>query len=158
MIQQRVGDLLQVEEEGQYIYAVVLTKQVKFGGNILFVFHSDGKERNVGSLVPESGGFNVCADLLVPKREGRVVRVHHFEHLASFWRTKYAKSTSEYRLGMRAKEWFIYDIDDLGGKHVARVTKLSSEHRAAMDGGCYSFDLVAKKALARYTPDQNEMI
>ena len=158
MIQQRIGDLLQIEEGGQYIYVVVLTKQVKFGGNILFVFHSDGNERSVDSLVPDSSGFNVCSDLLVPKREGRVVRVHHFEHLAPFWRTKYAKSTNEYRLGMKAKEWFIHDINDLNGKHVARVTKLSSEHRAAMDGGCYSFDLVAKKALARYTPDQNEMI
>lgn len=158
MIQQRIGDLLQVEEGGQYFYVVVLTKQVKFGGNILFVFHSDGKKRSVDSLVPESSGFNVCADLLVPKREDRVVRIRQFEHLAPFWRTRYAKSTVEYRLGMKAKEWFIHDINDLNGKHVARVTKLGSEHRAAMDGGCYSFDLVAKKALARYTPDQNEMI
>lgn len=158
MIQQRIGDVLRIEEGGQYFYVVVLTKLVMFGGNILFVFHSDGKERSIGSLVSESSGFNVCADLLLPKREDRVVRICQFEHLAPFWRTKYVKATVEYRPGIKAKEWFIYNINDLGGKHVARVTKLSSEHRAAMDGGCYSFDLVAKKALAKYTPDQNEMI
>lgn len=75
-----------------------------------------------------------------------------------FWRSKYAKATTEYRLGVKAKEWFIYHIDDLGGQHIARVAKLTPEFREAMDSGCHSFDLVASKVLARYTPDQNERI
>lgn len=158
MIQQRIGDLLQIEEDGKHFYVVVLTNVVMFGGNILFAFHNDGKRREVSSLTPENSGFNICADLLLPKREGRVTRLHRFQDLTPFWRSKYAKATHEHRLGVKAKEWFIYNIDDLGGQHIARVAKLSPEHREAIDSGCYSFDLVAAKVLSRYTPDQNEHI
>jgi len=158
MIQQRIGDLLEVEEERKYFYVVVLTRVVMFGGNILFAFHTDGAKRDIHRLTVGSRGFNICADLLRPKREGRVVRLHHFEDLAGFWRTKYTKNTHEYRLGVKAKEWFIHDIHDPGGPQVARVAKLNKEYQEAMDSGCYSFDLVAEKALAGYTPDQNEHI
>ena len=75
MIQQRLGDLLEITEAGKYFYVVVLTKVVMFGGNILFAFHNDGERREVGSLSPSSGGFNICADLLIPKREGRAARI-----------------------------------------------------------------------------------
>jgi hypothetical protein len=158
MIQQRIGDLLQIEEGGKLFYVVVLTKVVMFGGNILFAFHNDGLQREVSSLEPGGSGFNICADLLLPKREGRVLRLHRFSDLAPFWRSKYAKATNEYRLGVKAKEWFIYNIHDLGRQHIARVAKLSPEYREAMDSGCHSFDLVTEKVLARYTPDQNEHI
>ena len=59
---------------------------------------------------------------------------------------------------MKAKEWFIYSIDDLGGQHIARIAKLTPEYREAMDSGCHTFDLVSGKVLAQYTPDQNEHI
>ncbi len=158
MIQQRIGDLLQIEEDGQYFYVVVLTTVVMFGGNVLFAFYNDGKKREASSLTPESSGFNICADLLLPKREGRVTRLHRFDDLAPFWRTKYVKATHEHRLGVRAKEWFIYDIDDLEGKYIARVAKLSPEYCEAMDSGCHSFDLVVGKVLSRYAPDKNQHI
>ncbi len=82
---------------------------------------------------------------------------HRYDDTAPFWRTRYVKATSEYRLGVRAREWFIYPIDRLDA-HIARVSELTPEYRAAMDGGCHSFDLVASKVLARYTPDQNPHI
>ncbi|HEX4611480.1 MAG TPA: hypothetical protein VH092_25020 [Urbifossiella sp.] len=158
MIQQRVGDLLEIEEGGKYFCVVVLTKVVMFGGNILFAFHTEGEKREVGRLAPAGGGFNICADLLLPKREGRVTRLHRYEDVSPFWRSKYVKATNEYRLGVKAKEWFIYNINDLGGQPVARVTELSREYQEAMDSGCHSFDLLAEKVLRRYTPDQNEHI
>lgn len=155
MIQQRIGDLLEIEEGGKYFYVVVLTKVVMFGGNILFAFHNEGKKCDVSSLAPDSSGFNICADLLLAKREGRVTRLHRYEDVTAFWRSNYAKATNEYRLGVKAKEWFIYKIDDLGGQHIARIAKLTPEYREAMDSGCHSFDLVAGKVLAGYTPAQN---
>ncbi|MFO0804759.1 MAG: hypothetical protein U0791_16750 [Gemmataceae bacterium] len=158
MIQQRIGDLLEIKEEGQHFYVVVLTKVVMFGGNILFAFHNDGEKRDVASLDPEANGFNICADLYLPKREGRVTRLHRYEDVSPFWRTKYAKGNNVFEPGVKAKDWFIYNIDDLGESHIARVTKLKPEHRAAMDCECCSFDLVAGKVLARYTPDQNDHI
>jgi hypothetical protein len=158
MIQQRIGDLLEIKEGGKYFYVVVLTKVVMFGGNILFAFHNEGKKCEISSLPPNNSGFNICADLLLPKREGRVARLHHYEDLTPFWRSKYVKATNEYRLGVKAKEWFIYNVDDLSGRHIARVAKLTPEYRQAMDDGSHSFDLVAGKVLARYAPDLNEHI
>ncbi len=155
---QRIGDLLEIEQGGRYFYVVVLAKVVMFGGNIVFAFHNNGKKRKVSSLAPDSSGFNICTDLLCPKREGRVKRLHRYDDLSQFWRSKFAKATIEHRLGVKAKEWFIYMINDLAGDPIARVTRLTREYREAMDNGCYSFDLVAEKVLARYTPDQNEHI
>jgi len=84
--------------------------------------------------------------------------LHHFDDTSPFWRTKFAKTTHEHRLGVKAKEWFIYRIDQLGGNHIARVSKMTQEYREAMDSPCYSFDLVAERIDRRYTPDQNEHI
>jgi hypothetical protein len=112
VIQQRIGDLLEIDEGGRYFYVVVLSKVVMFGGNILFAFHSEGQRRLVSSLTSDSSGFNICADLLTPKREDRVTRLHRYDDVSPFWRSKYAKATNEYRLGVKAKEWFIYNIDN----------------------------------------------
>lgn len=158
MIQQRIGDLLEIEEDGKHFYVVVLTKVVMFGGNILFAFHNDGKKGEIAALKPEMDGFNICADLYLPKRDGRVTRLHRFKDVSPFWRTRYAKGNNVFAPGVKAKDWFIYNIDDLGGSEIARVAKLTPEFRAAMDWECSSFDLVAGKVLARYTPDQNEHI
>jgi hypothetical protein len=158
MIQQRVGDLLEIRYEDRYFYVVVLTPRVMFGGNIVFAFHANGERRDVESLRTTDDGFNVCTDLLPRKRAGEVRRMHRFGELSPFWRTAYAKGTNEYRRGVKAKEWFVYRIDALPGPAVARVADLTPEYRFAMDHECLSFDLVAEKILARYTPDQNEHI
>ena len=158
MIQQRVGDLLEIDCDGQYFYVVVLTPLVMLGGNIVFAFHTNGERLAVDSLKPTGSGFNVCTDLLSWKRTGNVRRIHHFLELTPFWRTAYAKGTNEYRRGVQAKEWFLYRIDALQGPEVARVTELRPEYRLAMDRACSSFDLVAEKILRRYTPDQNEHV
>jgi hypothetical protein len=158
MIQQQIGDLLQIEEDGRYFYVVVLTKVVMFGGNILFAFHNDGEKRDLRGLSPDCNGFNICADLLLPKREGRVTRLHRLKDLSPFWRTEYVKGTPTYGRGVKADVWYIYNIRDSAGEHITRVAQLTPEYRNAMDSGCWSFDLVAQKVLARYTPDQNEHI
>src|SRR5262245_20789649 len=154
MIQQKVGDLLEIRYEGKYYYVVVLTKIVMFGGNVVFAYHTDGGRKELSDLVMGTGGFNVCTDLLMPKRQGSVTRLHRFDDVSPFWRSKYAKATHEHRVGVKAMEWFIYRVDELGSKHVARVSKLTREYREAMDSGCYSFDLVAGMVERRYTPDQ----
>jgi hypothetical protein len=115
MIQERIGDLLEIEEAGKSFYVVALTKAVMFGGNIIFAFHNDGQKRTVSRLEADRSGFNICADLLLPKRQGRVTRLDRYEDVTPFWRSKYVKATHEYRLGVNAKEWFIYNIGDLGG-------------------------------------------
>lgn len=154
MIRQSPGDLLQIEFDGKCYYLVVLTKAVMFGGNIVFAFHGDGSPREVGSLAPDAPGFNVCTDLLYPKKNGVVTRIGQVADLAPFWRTRYAKGTTEYRKDMKAKEWWIYKIDDLQ-QLIVRTSKMTPEYVRAMDRQTSSFDLVAQKILEGYSPEQN---
>src|SRR3954452_9567470 len=125
MVQQQIGDLLEIEEGGLSFYVVVLTKRVMLGGSILFGFHNDGRKCRFSNLSQNSSGFNICADLLLPKREGRVTRLHRYAEVGPFWRSNYAKATVEYRRGVKAKEWFIYDISDLSKQHIARIPTLT---------------------------------
>lgn len=156
MIRQAIGDILEIREGGKRFYVVVLTKVVLFGGNIAFAFHNDGKKRRVEELTAEQPGFNICTDLLFPKREGRVERLAHLEDVSGFWRTKLVKASTAFEPGAKAKAWYFHPITQLGG-HGKRVEReLTRTQREAMDDGCHSFDLVAEKVLARYTPDQNE--
>jgi len=158
MIRQQVGDLLEIQFGRTYSYVVVLTKIVMFGGNIIFAYHTDGRKHEFEELLKLNAGFNVCTDLRLAKREGIVARIHHFEDVVQFWRTQFAKATVEYRPGVKAKEWFIYRIEELGGPHIDRVTTLKADYRQAMDHACFSFDWVVDLIQQRYTPDQNQHI
>jgi hypothetical protein len=157
MIHQRPGDLLEIEFEGKFYYIVVLTKVVMFGGNIVFAFHGDGSKRALESLIETSPGFNICTDLLMPKKDGNVCRVRRFENLSGFWRTHLVKGTNEWRVGYKAKEWFIYKMDDLQN-HIERRSYMPAEYAEAMDDGVYSFDLVASKILEAYRPGKNRFL
>ena len=153
MIQQQPGDLLEVEFEGKFYYLVVVTKIVMFGGNIVFAFHGDGSQRSPDSLTPAAPGFNICTDLLLPKKQGVVRRLSRSPDTSAFWRTRLVKGTSEHRLGHKAREWYIYSIDDLRN-HIQRRSSMPPECAEAMDGGMQSFDLVASKIQEGYTPSK----
>src|SRR5438105_4020101 len=99
MIRQAPGDLLEIELEGKFYYVVVLTNIVMFGGNIVFAFHGDGSRRDSDSLTEAAPGFNICTDLLMPKKYGAVRRLRHFRAVSSFWRTHLVKGTTEWRVG-----------------------------------------------------------
>lgn len=155
MVRQQVGDLLEVEYEGKFYYIVVLTKVVMFGGNIVFAFHTDGTQQQLDSLLPLADGFNICTDLLLPKREETVRRLSKIEDTAPFWRTKLFKQTMTRVPGAKAIEWFIFEVE-APTDCIARISEMPKKCREAMDYGTSSFDLTAKKILSRYTPDQNE--
>jgi hypothetical protein len=157
MIRQKPGDLLEIHFDNKFYYFVVLTPIVMFGGNIIFAFHGDGRQLHQDDLHPDGFGFNVCTDLRLPKKEGKVLRLAFNVDLAPYWRTRLAKGCQEYRDGHKAHEWWIYPVDDLQN-HIARTSELSSEYRQAMDSGCYSFDLVAEKIRQHYMPDQNPFL
>lgn len=143
-----------MEFEGKVYYLVVLTKIVMFGGSIVFAFHGDGSQRSPDTLTPAAPGFKICTDLLLPKKQGVVRRLSRFADTSAFWRTRLVKATSEHRLGHKAREWYIYCIDDLRN-HIGRRSSMPLRYAEAMDGGMHSFDLTASKILQGYTPSQN---
>ncbi len=157
MIRQQVGDLLEIDWEERFFYVVVLTKIVMFGGNVVFAHHTDGSRQSRDDMTAHRRGFNVCTDLLLPKREGVVTRLQRYDDVSGFWLTRYAKGTNEHRPGRRAKEWFIYRIDD-PATHIERRRWMPRKYRRAMDHATFSFDLVVEQILQRYTPDQNPFL
>ena len=67
------------------------------------------------------------------------------------------KSTHEYRPGHKAREWFIYRVDDLRNQ-IERRSSMPPEYAEAMDGGMHGFGLVASKILEGYTPSNNRFL
>lgn len=157
MIRQAPGDLLEIEFEGKFYYVVVLTKIVMFGGNIVFAFHGNGTQRSTDLLTEKDSGFNICSDLLLPKKEGIVRRLRRFPDVSGFWRTRLAKNAIEWRKGHTTKKWYIYRIDNLQD-HIEIRSSMPPKYAAAMDSGMFSFDLVASKILSGYTPEQNNFL
>lgn len=157
MIQQRPGDVLEIAFEDRWYYLVVITKIVWFGGNIIYAFHSDGKKRHDFVASQNLSGFNICTDLLLPKKEGIVKRIGKVEDVKKYLVSNLIKACQEYRPGYKATEWWISTIDN-PSENIARVKKMSKEQAIAMDNGTSSFDLVTKKIIDGYTPDKNPFI
>jgi len=157
MIRQQVGDVLEIKFENNWFYLVVLTKIVQFGGNIVFAFHNDGKKMVQDDLLALKEGFNICTDLLWVKREGLINRIGKVSEINLFYRTRFYKwAWVNQGSGQKADWWYIVSLDNFDDKK--RVKQLTDEFKNAMDSGTYSFDLVAKKVLQRYTPDQDDRI
>jgi hypothetical protein len=157
MIQQRPGDVLEVEFENKFYYLLVITKIFMFGGNIIYAFHGNGEKIENFTCSSALPGFNICTDLLLPKKEGTVKRIAKIETPKSYLVSKYIKGCNEYRTGKKAAEWWICSVEN-PNEDIARVPKLSEEYAKAMDGGMCSFDLTANKILNSYTSDKNPFI
>jgi hypothetical protein len=157
MINQRVGDLLEIQFEQRWYYVVVLTRVVMFGGNIVFAFHTSGEKKTLEELLQSYDGFNICTDLGYAKKSGLVQRLHKFKDVQPYFKTRLIKSCHPGRKEApleKAGLWFIASISE-PGTWLLRTEVLDIEQRSAMDGGCSSFDLTAAKILAQYTPDKN---
>lgn len=157
MIRQQVGDILEIQFDGLWWYVVVLSKVVMLGGTIVFAFYNDGLKQDIQTLFESTDGFNICTDLLLPKKAGVVTRVGKVTDTAPYFKTRYAKGTNSTRLDVKADRWYIYRLDDLR-HHIAVVRRLSGEYKRAMILSTYSFDLVCEKILARYSPEQDSRI
>tara|TARA_R110001592_G_scaffold358929_2_gene664516 strand:- start:6555 stop:7058 length:504 start_codon:yes stop_codon:yes gene_type:complete len=157
MIQQRPGDVLEIYFEEKWYYLTVVTKIYMFGGNIVYAFHGDGSKVDGFLASPINPGFNICTDLLLPKKNGIVKRIGKVEDPLEYLVINLQKQCAEHRLGMKAKEWWLSSIDP-PGENVTRTKRLANKQELAMDSGMYSFDLATSKILEHYTPDKNPFI
>ena len=83
MIQLRPGDLIGVRKDGAYVVFAVLTKQILFGGHWSFVYHRSRTQPPISGETVSGSGFNAVVDFIVPKREGRVVRISRGNNFSS---------------------------------------------------------------------------
>ena len=157
MIQQRPGDVLEIQYESGWYYFVVVTKVFRFGGNIVYAFHGNGARNVDFSASTEKAGFNICTDLLLPKKEDAVERIGKVTEPEEYLVSNYVKSCHERRPGYKAKEWWLSTISE-PDKPAKRMKYLSAKQRLAMDSGVFSFDLAVNKIKESYTPDKNQFI
>ena len=157
MIKQRPGDVLEIEYEDKFYYLVVVTKILMFGGNIVYAFHGNGSQIDGFNASLKLAGFNICTDLLLPKKEGSVTRIGKVDAPKEYLTSKLIKGCHEKKPGKTAKEWWISTVDN-PLEEIARVKHLSLKQSRAMDSGVYSFDLTARKILEHYTPENNIFI
>ena len=155
MIRQQVGDVLEIQYEGNWFYIVILTKIVMFGGNIIFAFHNSGKKLSFDELLECKEGFNVVADLLLAKREGVVLRLGKVNDVDSYFTTKYFRGSWTDKEGKHRGDWWIYKISD-PRNHIAKVKKLRGKYKNAMDHVTYSFPTVARMVLGNYKPNSHQ--
>jgi len=157
VIQQQPSDVLEIHYEGRWYYLVVVTKIIMFGGNVVYAFHGNGEKIKAFKASSEMPGFNICTDLLLPKKEGEVIRIGKVTNPSEYLVSHLMKGCNEHRPGFKAKEWFLYSINE-PQNILGRVKKLKPEQELAMDYAMFSFDLTAKKILDSYTPDNNQFI
>jgi len=157
MIRQQVGDVLEIQFEGDWYYIVILTKIVMFGGNIVFAFYNNVKKKTYADLMKNPKGFNVCADILLAKREGLVQRIGKVDDVEKYFKTKYLRGIFTDKEGKPYGYWWIYHISDLRN-HVTKVKKLSGKYKNAMDQVTYSFPTVAIMVMNNYKPNKNNYL
>lgn len=127
MIRIYSGDLVAVEFDERFYYAIVLDPIKLFGGNFVYALHRTSREllTSEAILSGPANGFHAFVDFIFAKREDRLTRVAKkidtsaFECVTHFKRTVTLKG--------KAKFWFIVDrdLDDVG-----RVETLTNEQKA----------------------------
>lgn len=113
MLQIRPGDLVAIKRDGLYVLAAVLS-----GGHWCFVAHHARYELpkdEAGERI--SPGFNALVDFIVPKREGRIVRLRRsaeFSSLcgSSFNFTRPRRGEFDYRRIHDAEHFRSQQVDD----------------------------------------------
>jgi hypothetical protein len=112
MIRFKPGDMIAYRWDERYHYAVVLTKLILFGGNLVHAFYrtTDNLLTAEELLQGDAAGFNAIVDFIWAKRQGRIFKLGAVQDYERFRTSQYFKST-HWHLPAPAS-WWIYDEHD----------------------------------------------
>jgi hypothetical protein len=151
MIRISPGDVVAFRWDDQYHYAVVLTKIIMFGGNLVHAFYrtTDNLLAADELLRDFPDGFNAVVDFIFAKRQGRIFKVGAAHDYERFRTGKYFKSTHWHL--PKARSWWIYDER---GKQV-RVTEQLTEAEKRLPNW-YTMDdsMLSRLIKSRWAPDK----
>jgi hypothetical protein len=122
VIQVAPGDLVAVEADGRYYYALILDRVKLFGGNWAFVFHASS-DRLLGAAEVFGGsreGYHAFVDFIWARRERRLTRLARKLDTNALRGPGRLKGTNAIK--EKAELWFIYDME---GRQLKRVAHLS---------------------------------
>lgn len=124
MIKIKPGDVIAFERKGRYYYAVIITKVILFGGNLVHAFHlaTDKLLSQEELLLQNPTGFNSIVDFISAKRENRIMKLGTIENILPFRKYKHFKKQS-----VNKKFWFIEDVQDGQIIELRKTEKLTEE-------------------------------
>lgn len=157
LIQIAPGDLVCVESEGSFYYALILDRVGLFGGNWMFAFHEISKRPLEASelLGGDRSGFHAFVDFIWAKREGRISRMVRKADTGAFQGPGRLKSTHVYPPGEKAKIWFIYDMKF---QELRRGPTLRAGEEKLPLFECINEALWLERVKERWTPEQDSRI
>ena len=128
MIQIRPGDLIAINFEGWYYYALILDRIRLFGGNWAYVFHRRSEELLAPDIFLDGRqpGFHAFVDFIHGKREDRITRLQRKVDPSLYPAPGYLKAAHEFR--RKASQWFIYDMDFILVKRVKRLKRAEKKY------------------------------
>jgi len=155
MLQVAPGDLIAIDANGQYYYALILDRIRLFGGNWTFAFHrSSPKLLTAAEILGGSAdGFNAFIDFIWAKRENRLTRLKRGVDTAPFRGPGRLKGTNA--LKEKAKLWFIYDMSF---NELKRVSRLTVAEAAYPQHSRIDDTIMVRRIDERWTPDQDPRI
>lgn len=151
MKQLKQGDVIAVELNGTYYYAIVLTPIIMFGGNLVYAFPFTTKELlKLDELLSRNlKGFNSVVDFIFAKRENRIIRLGSIENYSTFKLYKYFKACHE--LNTKSNSWFIYDENN---KLIKRTNKLTIQEKEYPFWERIDDTLLAKRIVDNWFPEK----
>jgi hypothetical protein len=121
-----IGDLVAVNANDRYYYAIILSKVRLFGAPLVFAFHRTSETPLTAEqiAVPTATGFHEFVDFIWAKRENRLSRIATKIDTVPFETAHFFKSTHTTK--GKATLWFIYDASF---SEVRRTKRLSKEEK-----------------------------
>lgn len=154
MIQLLPADLIAVESNGRYYYALVLDRIRLFGGNWAFAFHrSSDTLLEQEAILSDRRGFNAFIDFIWAKRDNRITRIARGIDTAPFLGPGFLKNTHATK--EKAKHWFIYDME---GKEIKRVNQLTPDEIKYPLYSRIDDAIMIKRISIAWTPEQDRRI
>ena len=149
------GDLVTIERDAVFHYALILDKISFFGANWVYVFHLTSTQVLDAQAVlrgPQDG-FNAFVDFIHAKRDQRIQRIGQRCEVNSFWGPGFMKRT--FTTKGKAQQWFITDMQH---HEVRRVATLSSAERDYPLDQMISETLMIRRIREQWTPAKDARI
>jgi hypothetical protein len=154
MIRLVPGDLVSLERDGAFHYALVLGKISYFGANWAYVFHVTSTQvMDAQAVIESQNGFNAFVDFIHAKRDQRLQRIGQRCEVHAFLGPGLMKKT--FTTKGKAEQWFITDMQH---KEVKRVATLTPQERDYPLDQMISEGLMIRRIRERWIPAKDERI
>jgi hypothetical protein len=164
MVRLAPNDLIAISSGSSLYHAVVLGKQVLFGGSLCYVFHERSRKPREASyfLTERRPGFHAIVDWIGPNRESRVTRVAKGVDASLYTAPGLFKHTLVDLIRDTFPEWprkpAVWRIVDENFKEKKRTRRLTETEERLPDFSCLSGEYALKLARTKWVPEADERI